>query len=115
MAWRAALTSADGVLINWHFGHARWFYIADIEAGGSFTLAERREAPPWCQAGNPERDAADGPSSIADPIRDCRAVLTAKIGPPARRLLEAEGLAVFEGPDTIENAVKRAAAYLASS
>ena len=47
MSWRVAVTSADGVLINQHFGHALFFLIIDIEKDGSFTIAERREVSPW--------------------------------------------------------------------
>jgi predicted Fe-Mo cluster-binding NifX family protein len=111
MPWRIAITSADGVLINQHFGHAKRFYIVDIEKDGGFTLAEERETAPWCRGGVREKDAEPGDSGIADTIKDCAAVLTARIGPPARKKLELAGLAVFEEPAPIDQAVKKLAAY----
>jgi predicted Fe-Mo cluster-binding NifX family protein len=99
------------VLINQHFGHARRFYIVDIEKDGSFILAEQRETAPWCGCGSKEKDAEPGDSGIADAIKDCIAVLTARIGPPARKKLELAGLAVFEEPAPIDEAVQKLAAY----
>ena len=113
MSWRAAITSADGVLINQHFGHATSFYIVDIEKDGSFIVAEQRETTPWCGCGGHEKDSETGDSGIADTIKDCIAVLTARIGPPARKKLELAGLAVFEEPAPIAEAVQKLAAYYA--
>lgn len=113
MSWRIAITSADGVLINQHFGHARFFYIIDIDRDGSFAVVEKRETVPWCGYGAAEKDAEDGDSGIADSIKDCVAVLTARIGPPARKKLELAGLSVFEEPAVIAGAVKKLAAYYA--
>jgi predicted Fe-Mo cluster-binding NifX family protein len=115
MSWRIAITSADGVLINQHFGHARFFFIVDIERDGSFSVAEKRAVTPWCRSGAEERDAEEGDSGIADRISDCLAVLTARIGPPARRKLEQAGLSVFEEPAEIAAAVKKLAAYYAKT
>ena len=106
MAWRIAVTSADGVLINQHFGHAQWFFIIDVQRDGTGIVAERRAVTPWCQkeCGEAERD-------IAENLRDCAAVLTANIGVPARKRLELAGVAVFEQPAKIDEAVKQLAAY----
>jgi len=106
MSWRVAVTSADGVLINQHFGHAAFFWIIDLEADGSFRVAEKRETRPWCRPGS---DASD--ASPAENIADCAAVLTARVGPPARKKLELANITVFEQPDTIERALRKLAAY----
>jgi predicted Fe-Mo cluster-binding NifX family protein len=111
MSWRVAVTSADGLLINLHFGHAEWFYIMDIERDGSYTVAEKRAATPWCRNDNHHADNEGGTSGIANDIQDCMAVLTAMIGGPARKKLELAGIAVFEEPDKIDEAVKKLAAY----
>jgi predicted Fe-Mo cluster-binding NifX family protein len=110
MSWRIAVTSADGVLINQHFGHAQWFFIIDVERDGSSTVAEKRDVTPWCRSDN-HGDSEPGAGSIADSIPDCIAVLTAQIGPPARKKLELAGIAVFEEPAKIEDAVRKLAAY----
>jgi predicted Fe-Mo cluster-binding NifX family protein len=115
MSWRIAVTSADGVLINQHFGHAEWFLIIDIEKDGSFSIVERRSVTPWCSSGADIRDAEPGTSNIAGSIHDCIALLTARIGPPARKKLELAGLSVFEELISIDDAVKKLAAYYAKT
>jgi predicted Fe-Mo cluster-binding NifX family protein len=111
MSWRVAVTSADGVLINVHFGHADRFYIYDIEPDGTAKLAEQRPVQPWCNNDAHHKDGEAGSSGIAESIPDCIAVLTAMIGAPARKKLELAGIAVFEQPDKIDEALGKLAAY----
>ncbi|MDR0876735.1 MAG: dinitrogenase iron-molybdenum cofactor biosynthesis protein [Treponema sp.] len=111
MSWRVAVTSADGLLINQHFGHAEWFYIIDAEKDGMFKVAEKRAVTPWCRNENMAADKEPGTSGIANDIKDCIAVLTAMIGGPARKKLELAGVAIFEQPDKIDEAIKKLAAY----
>jgi predicted Fe-Mo cluster-binding NifX family protein len=110
MSWRVAVTSADGVLINQHYGHARWFLIYDLEKDGTGILVERREVSPWCSNEN-QKDEEPGTSEIARDITDCAAVLTARIGPPARKKLELSGVSVFEEHSAIDEALKKLARY----
>jgi predicted Fe-Mo cluster-binding NifX family protein len=114
MSWRVAVTSADGVLINQHYGHATWFLIYDIEKDGTGTLVEKRPVDPWCGAAN-HGDAEEGDSGIAKDITDCTAVLTAQIGPPARKKLELSGVSVFEERSSIDEALKKLALYYAKT
>ncbi|MDR1445030.1 MAG: dinitrogenase iron-molybdenum cofactor biosynthesis protein [Treponema sp.] len=109
MAWRVAVTSADGVLINQHFGHARWLFIYDVERDGTSALVERRTVDPWCTG----RTGACSPGNagIAGNMGDCIAVLTARIGPPARKELELAGISVFEEPSAIDGALRKLARY----
>jgi nitrogen fixation protein NifB len=108
-----AVTSADGVLINQHFGHARWFLIYDVAEDGAASLVERREVVPWCNSANHAAEGAAGDSGIAGDLGDCTAVLTARIGPPARKKLELAGLSVFEEASAIDGALKKLARYYA--
>jgi predicted Fe-Mo cluster-binding NifX family protein len=108
MSWRIAAASADNFFINEHFGRARWFFILDINPDGSYTTVERRMVNPICSHGE---HSEPGIAGSIEAISDCIAVLVAVIGPGARNRLEAAGIAVFEHPDTIENAVKKLAAY----
>jgi predicted Fe-Mo cluster-binding NifX family protein len=110
--WRVAVTSADGVLINQHFGHTRWFLIYDVAEDGTGSLVERREVVPWCNSTN-HTDTEGGDSGIAGDMGDCTAVLTARIGPPARKQLELAGLSVFEEASAIDGALKKLARYYA--
>jgi predicted Fe-Mo cluster-binding NifX family protein len=110
MSWRVAVTSADGTLINQHYGHAKWFLIYDLRQDGTSTLVERREVEPWCNSAG-HNDADEGDSGIAKDISDCTAVLTAQIGPPARKKLELSGVSVFEERSAIDEALKKLALY----
>jgi predicted Fe-Mo cluster-binding NifX family protein len=105
-----AVTSADGVLINQHYGHAAWFFIYDIEEDGTSTLVEKRAVEPWCGSGG-HKDAQEGDAGIARDITDCAAVLTAQIGPPARKKLELSGISIFEERSPIDEALKKLARY----
>jgi predicted Fe-Mo cluster-binding NifX family protein len=115
VAWRIAVTTADGVTIDQHFGHARAVTIIDVAPEGTFSVVETRPMTPWCRPGADERDAEPGTSGIAAPFPDCIALLTARIGPPARKKLELAGLSVFEEPAVIADAVKKLAAYYAKT
>ncbi|AEF82364.1 NifB/NifX family molybdenum-iron cluster-binding protein [Leadbettera azotonutricia] len=115
MSWKVAVTSADGVLINQHFGHAKWFFIYNLEPDGSFALLEKRDTAPWCSEENHERDSPGASLGIAAAISDCTAVLTARIGPPAQKKLELAGISVYEQPDSIANALPKLAAYYGKS
>ncbi|MDR1325786.1 MAG: dinitrogenase iron-molybdenum cofactor biosynthesis protein [Treponema sp.] len=108
MAWRVAFTSADGVYVNQHFGHAHYFVIRDIEADGTSSFLERREITPVCGSGDHGATALD---DVIETLRDCTAVLTAKIGHSPRKRLELAGITVFEEPVIIEEATRKLAAY----
>jgi nitrogen fixation protein NifB len=114
MNWRVAVTSADGVLINQHYGHATWFLIYDIREDGSATFVEKRAVEPWCNSSN-QRDAEEGDSGIARDISDCVAVLTAQIGPPALKKLELAGISVFQERAPIDEALNKLARYYAKT
>jgi predicted Fe-Mo cluster-binding NifX family protein len=108
MAWRIAITSADDVLINQHFGHARWFVIRDLERDGTNRSAGRREINQTCGGG--DHGEAVWPE-VLEALSDCTAVITARIGPTPRKRLELAGISVFEEPAVIDEALKKLAVY----
>jgi predicted Fe-Mo cluster-binding NifX family protein len=108
MGWRVAAASVEGTMVTEHFGRAKVFYIIDIQADGSFTTLERRSVTPLCEGGGHSESAF---GAIVQTIRDCIAVLVAKIGPSARKQLELAGIAVFEQPALIEEAAQKLGAY----
>lgn len=110
MSWRVAIASLDGVSICEHFGRAKYFYIIDVAADGTGTLAEKRCVTPLCQGGG---HSDEGFRTSIDSLKDCVAVLVSKIGPSARRQLELERITVFEQADYIDEAVKKLAVYFA--
>ncbi|MDR1909232.1 MAG: dinitrogenase iron-molybdenum cofactor biosynthesis protein [Spirochaetaceae bacterium] len=112
MAWRIAITSADDVLINQHFGHARWFVIRDLERDGTIVHRGRRDISQVCGNGDHGAGVWD---EVLEVLRDCSAVITARIGPGPRKRLELAGIAVFEELASIDDALKMLAAYYAKT
>jgi predicted Fe-Mo cluster-binding NifX family protein len=110
MGWRVAAASVEGTMVTEHFGRSKGFYIVDIQADGTFATLEKRMVTPLCEGGG---HSESGMASTVDMLRDCVAVLVAKIGPSARKQLELAGIAVFEQPATIEDAAKKLGAYYA--
>jgi predicted Fe-Mo cluster-binding NifX family protein len=108
MGWRVAAASIDGILVTEHYGRSKWFYIIDIQPDGTFIIVERRPVTPLCENGG---HSEAGMASGVQTLRDCAAVLVAKIGPSARRQLELAGISVFEQPVIVEEAARKLAAY----
>ncbi|MDR2394474.1 MAG: dinitrogenase iron-molybdenum cofactor biosynthesis protein [Treponema sp.] len=108
MSWRIAVASIDGVLITEHFGRSRWFYIIDVQRDGTGVVVERRSVPPLCEGGD---HTGAGMEARITALKDCIAVLVAKIGSTAQQRLALAGISVFEEPAQIETAVKQVAAY----
>jgi predicted Fe-Mo cluster-binding NifX family protein len=112
MGWRVAAASVEGTMVTEHFGRAKSFYIVDIEPDGSFAIPERRFVDPLCEGGGHSDSAFAATIQL---LRDCAAVLVAKIGPGARKQLELAGIAVFEQPVKIEEAAKKLSSYYTKS
>ncbi len=107
-AWRIAIASLDGKVVNEHFGRAKEFLIVDIKPDGASEFIEKRAVTPLCGSGEHTQQAL---SAGVGALGDCTAVLVARIGNAAKRALELNGIAVFEQPDYIENALSKLAKY----
>ncbi|GHV17114.1 nitrogen fixation protein NifX [Spirochaetia bacterium] len=108
MAWRVAIASIDGILITEHFGRSRFFYVVDIQRDGSVVPVERRDVDPSCGTGG---HSDSGLESVVSTLKDCAAVLVAKIGPGAQQQLQRRGIHAIEGPAVAEEAYKKLADY----
>jgi nitrogen fixation protein NifB len=81
-----AVATKGGGRINQHFGHASEFQIYEVSAAGA-KLVGHRKIDHYCQGGYEEEEAMP---SILEAIKDCAAVLVAKIGHcPMKELQEA--------------------------
>lgn len=87
-ALRVAVASKDGVAINEHFGHARSFYIYEINDDGAYHI-ETRAVPHYCLGGHSDKAAMP---NILETIADCKAVFVAKIGDGPTDKLHARGI-----------------------
>ena len=115
--YKIAVASSDGRKIDLSFGGASTFLIYDIADDSSWRLSGTREVPvAWeAVAGSGCAHSACGDHEVhdarADLLRDCRAVLCAKIGPQARKVLEHRATSVFDVSMTIEEAFAKIIPY----
>lgn len=98
-----AVATKGGGLVNQHFGHAKEFMIYEITADDVKFISHRKVLD-YCQGGHGEDEALNG---IISAIADCKAVLTAKIGPCPQKELQKAGLIVIEAYDVIETVARQ--------
>jgi len=81
---RIAVASKDGMAINEHFGHAKLFWIYEVDAEGCW-FREKRNVDHYCHGQHGDKSALQ---KILKTIADCAAVFVAKIGDgPADKLI----------------------------
>ena len=138
MGIKVAIATSDGLNIDLHFGQAKSFLLYEFK-DGKFELSEKREVPvddsavdALRQAQGPQIEttfacpgggggcggcgggAASGPLAPAvELLLDCRAVVAAQIGQGMRRQLERNAISVFDIEISVEDALKKLAAYYA--
>ena len=103
MATRVALASRDGIVVHQHFGRATHFQIYDLTDDG-FVFVETRENTPSCGSSETEIDAH---SKVVELLKDCSAVVVARIGPGAIEVLNAHGLKHYVLPESIDSALHK--------
>jgi predicted Fe-Mo cluster-binding NifX family protein len=80
---KVAVASKQGIAVDEHFGHAKCFWIYSV-TGQDCKLIEQREVDNYCLGNSSNKRAM---SRILETIKDCEAVLVAKIGDgPADKL-----------------------------
>ncbi|MET0052490.1 MAG: NifB/NifX family molybdenum-iron cluster-binding protein [Candidatus Thiodiazotropha sp.] len=80
---KVAVASQQGQIVDEHFGHAKRFWIYSVSGGGC-ALLEQREVDHYCHGNTSDKGAL---VRILETIRDCEAVLVARIGDgPADKL-----------------------------
>jgi len=95
-AFRAAVASNEGVLINQHLGQAAFLRVFELDENG-FRLVERRAAPP---PGSPQRWP-----NLAAQIQDCQALLVYSLGAAPLEALTACGVKVYQMEGLIVDAL----------
>lgn len=84
--------------VNQHFGHAKEFQVYEVD-GVEVKFVGHRKIDHYCQSGYGEEATLDG---IIKAIADCKAVLSAKIGPCPQDQLRQAGIQPVEGYDLID-------------
>jgi nitrogen fixation protein NifB len=100
-----AVASKGKGRINEHFGHAREFQVWEVNTAGAKFVGHRR-VDQYCQGGFGEEDSLD---NVVRAIRDCAAVLVARIGACPRKGLSGAGIEASDefGLEPIEPSLLR--------
>ena len=85
---RYAVATKEGVAISEHFGHAKKFFVYEVDKQ-QCQLLETREVSHYCLGGHSDKSALSG---ILETIKDCSAVFVAKIGDGPTEKLQARGI-----------------------
>jgi predicted Fe-Mo cluster-binding NifX family protein len=99
MAYKIALASTDGKVVNQHFGHVNCFLIAEITEN-EYNCVELRAVPPCCNGGGKHETATF--DAVLELLHDVQAIIVSRIGPFASNYLERAGKIVYEAPYPIE-------------
>lgn len=108
MAYKIAIATTDGKVINQHFGRAEYFYIGEVNDLEEFRYLEERKLTPVCQGKEHEAEAL---YNVAEKLSDCRYVLVSQIGPSAEYVLNEKGISVLTIRNYIDSAVKKLMEY----
>lgn len=99
-----AVATSDGITVNEHFGHAKFFNIYKLEKD-DHELLEVRDAVAACQhALGHDTTRFD---KIIELLSDCDAILVNKIGEGAAAYLISRGVRVFEVSGSIDAVMKK--------
>lgn len=105
MSYRIGAASSDGIVVNQHFGHAKKFYIIDLQPeSGEFEYIEERQIEPCCHGGEHSIHSFD---ATVDALSDVQAILVSRIGDGAADYLETKGLTVYQAPFPIEPLIQK--------
>jgi len=108
MAYRIAVASSDGKVVNQHFGKATKFLIFEVNDLNKSEFLEIRDASPFCNNGEHDDNRL---LSAAEALEDCRAVLVAQIGNGAVGALARKGIDAFDIHGLIDSALEKLVKY----
>ena len=94
MAYRIAIASTNGVVVDQHFGHADRFLIIEID-GDKYKYVCTRGTQRVCQGHYHQESSFE---KAIDVLSDVHALIVAKIGQAPSQYFESCGLAVYEAP-----------------
>jgi hypothetical protein len=120
VAYRIAITSSDGRIIDDHFGNATKYFIVEIDESGEWNFIDTRKI---------DKNKLDALSSehgrkivscghdqiflsyVFELIRDCQFLLTKKIGAIPSSFLSKNQINALEAPGDIDLAVRKLHQY----
>lgn len=133
MSTKVAIASDDGINVNIHFGWAKELLIYRVENDGTYEFIEDRAVPDiretsgekgainkafeesGCGCGNGHSCKDNfkhvNVDDLIESFKDCKYILSLKIGRMMDKLLRANGITAFSVDLTIDEALKSIAAY----
>jgi nitrogen fixation protein NifX len=109
MAYKIAVGSSDGKMVNLHFGKCDRFLILHIdETTDEFVVEGFRIANPLCR--NNDHKETDF-QTVVETLHDCRIVLVSRIGTMATKALQRNGIESLEYDGLIQEAVSKLNKY----
>lgn len=111
MGFRIAIASADGKIVNEHFGRASRFLILESLNDGTFAFIEARETESACGGKSHSEESLERNAAL---LSDCEYVLVSQIGPGAECALLRRGITAFPVSLSIGDALHRLWEYKAN-
>ncbi len=108
MAYKIAVASTDGKVVNQHFGRAEKFYILEVNDENEFYYVEERKTAAPCSGGT---HSDNGLALAVRVLSDCKYVLVSQIGAGAEYELNKKGVTAFAISHYIDEAVKKLVYY----
>jgi nitrogen fixation protein NifX len=109
MAYKIAVATNDGKVIDQHFGRAAQFLIFVVD-GADFRLLERIQPASADELG--EHDA-NHLLLVTEALSECRTVLASQIGKGAEAILSRKGIAAFAVSGPMDDALQKLVKYYA--
>lgn len=108
MAYKIAVASTDGKVVNQHFGRAEKFYIISVLVDGTFHFESVRDMSSACQDGG---HSEEGLARNVSLLSDCSYCLVSQIGPGAEYALNKQGITAFAISHYIDTAIEKIVVY----
>ena len=108
---RVGFASVDGIYVNEHFGHSKYWEIVDIgdektdsdkESSGGIVFAETRMVRSGCNCHDPKLF-----DDMLDTLKDCEILVVARIGQEAAEYVSSKGKRVFEAVGGIKDIAEK--------
>lgn len=107
-AYKVAMASSDGIVVNRHFGRADTFYIYEVAGTGNYRFLETRAVAPVCDGGNHNEEKLCSNIRI---FKDCRYIIVSRIGKGAANRMEQYGITPMELPGMMEESLGKLITY----
>ncbi len=104
MAYKIAVASSDGKVVNQHFGHCRQFLIFETDDLGKWKFLEKRNTFPACSSGEHSEVSMQ---QVVTLLEDCKAVAAAQIGLGAVQALTLARIRAFNAVGLIEQVLEK--------